>query len=257
MKKTVLLYCISVLYFSCASIHFKENYLEEEEDLVIRGNVEHVTCYTINEKTKKDSTKIIIHYNKKGKPSKQIDFYKTGKETTVFNYDSKNQLTSHHSDQPDKWVVNYSYDSKGNVSNYINTYDGDISSEIKYRYDKHNNKIEEIHKRKEKPADTTLFENYYKKRMRVAKYLKSGRQAIIYYDKKGNVVRKETQYGTLLYEYDNMGRLSKKTALNKDGILRFEYSFLNTYDDQQNLIETSAVENGKVYKRNLYLVKYR
>jgi YD repeat-containing protein len=150
----------------------------------------------------------------------------------------------------------YEYDQKGNVLN-SKSYDNDVLSvEKKFTYDYKNNKIQEIHLGRGQPGDTTSFRNNYIERTCTSYSSNSKGGSKTFYDKKGKEIKSETKFGILLYEYDKMGRVSKKTSLDTNGKMKFENSYKNTYDKKKNLIETIIQDSNGYYRKIVCKIEY-
>lgn len=256
MKNILTILILATFFTSCNSIKFKDSPFDEEDDLTIHGNVKSITTIYFPTKQIKDTIKSFTEYNKKNLPIKQIEYYKNGPITITFEYDKKNRLTLISFNGKYKSSTSYQYDRNDNLIN-SKSYDNDVLNvEKKFTYDKKNNKIRTIHFDKNKPGDTTIFKYNYEERICNAYYLKSKRGNKSYFDKKGNVIKTENNYGTLLYEYDKMGRVSKKTSLDTSGKIKFENSYKNTYDSKKNLIETIIQDNNGYYRRISYQIDY-
>lgn len=255
MKKILNLIILGLICTSCAYPIVKDNIFEEDEDLTIHGNVNKITSYEIHEVKMEDSAKSIIYYDSKGKPLRQIDFHKKNKETTIMSYDKEDRLKSEQSDSRNNFRSEYEYDENGNLAIYKQIYDGKISFEKKHFYDKRDNVLLHIFSNDGKPADTTNFSYDYKKKIRFTKF-KSDFSSKTYFNKKGNITKKETKNGSILYEYDSMGRISKKTVFNLEGKLKFQNLYLNKYDRRKNLVETNVIVDGKPYSKTIILIDY-
>lgn len=253
MKRLLSILTLVSICTSCAYPILKDNTLEEDADLTIHGNVKKITSYETHEKKKDDSTKIIIYFDSKGKPLRQLDFYKKFTETTVMTYDENGRLISEKSDMRDNFQSKYEYDEKGNLAIYKQMYDGKITLEKKIFYDKRHNIIMHVFLKKDKPADTTWYSYDYRKRVMTTKF-HPGKISTTNFDRKGNIIRTDNQYGTILYEYDKMGRMSKKTAFNAQGKLKFTNIIQNKYDHRNNLISTVVIVDGEPFKKtNIYI----
>ena len=256
MKHLITFYIIAFTLTSCGSIHFKDISLEEGDDVDFHGNVQKVTSYEILNNSKSDSTKVELYFERNGKLHKQIDFYKSSHETTTFKYDNKDRLVEHISNSDDQLTYKFVYDKRDNQINSQAFYNGEISSEIRTVFDKKNNKVLEVRLKKDKPADTCSFMNDYHKRIQIANYSKSGKQLISHFDKRGNRIIIESATTTLKYEYDSRNRITRKSAYDKSGKLRFENTYLNKYDRLGNLKETLVIVDGKPFKRLKLIIDY-
>lgn len=256
MKNILSILFLVIFFTSCNSIKFKENPYFEDDYLVIHGKVKSITSISLPTKQSKDTIKYFTEYNKNNLPIKQIAYYKNGPITSTLTYDKKNNLISIFFDGKHKSSTLYEYDKKGNVLN-SKSYDNDVLSvENKFTYDYKNNKIQEIHIGRDRPGDTTSFRNNYIKRTCTSYSLNSKGGSKTFYDKKGKEIKSETKYGILLYEYDKMDRVSKKTSLDTNGKMKFENNYKNTYDKKKNLVETIIQDNNGYYSRIIYKIDY-
>jgi len=255
MRKIFLLTISSLIFICCSSSKFQATFFEENEELKIYGKIKSITCYSLFEKEKNDSIKEILIYNGNKLPQKNIHFFKTITVTTSYTYDGNN-LTDKKPDYNKQSSYKMEYDKKGNMINLKSIYQNSVILEKKMFYDKNNNKVKEIHLESGKPGDTTLFKYNYKKRTMTSYYLKSNNESKKYYNHKGKIIRVDSRYGKLLYEYDKMGRISKKISFDKTDNLKFEQNYINTYDKKKNLIMTKIILNNKLYKTTIYQIEY-
>lgn len=255
MRKLFLLLISYIIFISCSSSKFQDTFFEENEELKIHGKIKSITCYSLFEEEKNDSTKVILVYNGNKLPQKHIHFFKTITVTTSYTYNGNN-LIDIKPDYNKQSSTKMEYDKKGNMINRKSLYQNSVILEKKMFYDKNNNKIKEIHLESGKPGDTTLFKYNYKNRTKTSYYLKSNSESKTYYNHKGQIIRVDSRYGKLLYEYDKMGRISKKISYDKNDNLKFEQNYINTYDKKKNLIMTKIISNNKLYETTIYQIEY-
>lgn len=255
-KRILLLIIISALLSSCTSIRFQDLLmLDENQDLTIHGNVTSILCYSEFPEQKKDSNKIVLIYNLKKQLQQQIDYYPKGKIITYFEYDQKGREIGT-KNVLGKWSTKQEYDRNGNMVNYKQFNQDTITFEKKIFYDSKNNIVKTIHLSTGKPGDTSVYQNDYKKRIQTIIPLKSKSKIFKYFDKEGRLIQSDSKFGKLEYEYDRNSRICKKTSYKKNGELKFIVTYENQYDKKNNLIETKVLENGKLFKRNVYVIKY-
>lgn len=255
MRKLVFLFIVFFIFISCSITKLQDSYLDADEDLKIFDRVKSITSYSLFEEKDRDSSKVILIYNGSKLPQKHIHFFKTVTVTTYYTYDG-NKLIEKKSDYNKQSSSKMEYDNKGNMINYKKIYQNAVTLEKKMFYDKKNNKVKEIHLNSGKPGDTTLFKYNYKNRTMTLYSPKSNLQVKRYYDQKGEFIRIDSRNGKLLYEYDKMGRVSKKTSYDKNDNLKYQTEFINIYDKKKNLIETKIISDNKLFKTNVYQIEY-
>lgn len=251
--KTVILF-ITFIFFSCKSSFVYKDYplFEEDEDFEIKGNVDSISCYEVSI-YKKDTTKIVVFYNDKGKLIKQKDLYKKGIVECDYIYNGKNQLITEKF-RTSKTI--YDYDEFGNLISYKNYEKDNLIFEKKYSY-KDNLLIYYQSFKKNVLTENSHYEYDHKKRSCVLKDTNNTIIRTTLHDKKGNVIESVSQYGVIKLKYDKFNRLIEKTSLDKNGKIKFINQYLNKYDKFNNLIETITMADGKYSKKGFYLITYR
>lgn len=251
--KNLVLFIIFIL-FSCKNSYVYKDYplFEEDEDFEIKGNVDSISCYEVSI-YRKDTSKIVLFYNEKGKLIKQKDIYKKGIVVCDYTYNDKNQLIT---ETYRNSKTTYDYDEFGNLISYKNFEKDNLIFEKNYSY-KDNLLIKCQSFKKNVLSENSIYEYNHKKK---ASVLKDTNNIIVIsrlHDKKGNVIESASQYGIIKLKYDKYNRLIEKICLDTNGKLKYKNQFLNKYDENNNLIETIKMTDGKFSKKSYYLIAYR
>lgn len=245
---------ITFILFSCKSSYVYKDYplFEEDEDFEIKGNVDSISCYEVSI-YKKDTSKIVLFYNEKGKLIKQKDIYKKGIVVCDYTYNDKNQLVT---EIYRTSKTTYDYDEFGNLISYKNFEKDNLIFKKIYSY-KDNLLIKYQFFNKNVLSENIIYEYDHKKKSCVLKDTNNTIIRLTLHDKKGNVIESASQYAVIKLKYDKYNRLIEKICLDKNGKLKYMNQYLNKYDKYNNLIETITMTDGKFLKKSYYLITYR
>lgn len=219
-----------------------------------------------------DFAKTIEVYNFEGNIEKII--YHNGLEE---NYEYDNGLLVKEQKGDNIWTT-YTYNSWGRVLTEISAFDLTGNSVKKYTYDNYGNVVSELVKNNAFNQDDSYKKTEYTYDSRnnlVATIVYKGKVAVnctqSYYSWDNKLLREykglteplvingldnientlNQEYSVIKYEYDALGRLSKKTdALNK--VIEYEY---NEENREVKQIDRNGVEHSMTYDRNGNLIK--